>query len=133
MKKVGLFLLVFLLPNTLFAYDYFITANCTGLAGYSGEIDTARLSSCFNDLINGINETRRKLDDGNNQTHAQDVKVDSAQVIDSIFAQMEKEIAKHNEETESKIKQLEDRISTLEELLSNFTDEARSSGQTANK
>jgi uncharacterized coiled-coil DUF342 family protein len=159
MKKLSLVLFIFLLPNTLLGYDYFLSANCTSLASVSGDIDTARLSACFNDLINGINETRKKLDDKNNQTHEKIVKVDSNvelmqrtvrdlvnnsdkrnksetdsdQGINSFFAQMEKEIEKHNKETESKIKQLEKRISMLEELLSEFTDEVKSSKQTANK
>ena len=159
MKKLSLFLFIFLLPNTLFGYDYFLSTNCTGLASVSGDIDTARLSACFNDLINGINETRKILDDKSNQTQDEVVKVDSAvkliqrtirdlvndsdkrkksendpdRVINSLFAQMEKEIEKHNKETESQIKQLEKRISALEELLSNFTDEVKSSKQTENK
>ena len=159
MKKLSLFLFIFLLPNTLFSYDHFLTSNCTGLASFSGDIDTTRLSACFNDLINGINETRRTLDNKNNQTHKEVVNVGSTieliqrtvrdllndsdelkrlgidpdQVINSLFTQIEKEIEKRNKETESKIKQLEKRISTLEALLSNFTDEAKSSKKTANK
>ena len=134
MKKLSLILFIFLLPNTLFGFDYFLSANCTGLASVSGDIDTTRLSACFNDLVNGINETRRISDDKSNQTRDEVVKVDSAdQVIDSLFAQMEKEIEKRNKETGSQIKQLEKRISTLEELLSNSTDEVKSSKPTVNK
>ena len=159
MKKLSFFLFIFLLPNTLFGYDYFLSANCSGLAGISGDVDTARLSACFNDLINGINETRRILDDKNNQTQEKIVKVGSTvdimertvrdlvndsggriksekapdQAMKSLFTQMEKEIEKHNKETDLKIKQLEERISTLEALLSNSTDEVKSSKQKANK
>ena len=151
MKKLSLFLFIFLLPNTLFGYDYFRTANCIGLASFSGDIDTARLSACFNDLINGINATRRTLDDKNNQTHELELirrtirdlvndsdeskksEKDPDQVINSLFAQMEEEIEKHNKETDLKVKQLEKRISTLEALLSNFTDEVKSSKKTTNK
>jgi len=159
MKKLSLFLFIFLLPNTLFSYDHFLTANCTGFASFSGDIDTARLSACFNDLINGINDTRRTLDDKNNQMHNEVVKVGSTlesiqrtvrdlqndsdmrkrsgsdpdQVNNSLFTQIEKEFEKHNKESESKIKQLEKRISTLEALLSNLTDEAKSPKKTANK
>ena len=159
MKKLSFFLFIFLLPNTLFGYDYFLSTNCTSIAGVSGNIDTSRLSACFNDLTNGINETRKTLDNKNNQTHEKIVKVDSTvelmrgtvrdlannsgernrsetdsgQGINPLFVQMEKEIEKHNKETESKIKQLEKRISMLEELLSEFTDEVKSSKQTVNK
>ena len=159
MKKFSLFLFIFLLPNTLFGYDYFLTANCTGLARVSGEIDANRLSACFNDLINGINETRKKLDDKNRQTHEEVVRVGSTvelmqrnirdlastsgerkkpendldQAIHSLFAQMRKEIEAQNKEAESKIMELEKRISVLEASLANFTDEVDSSRQTANK
>lgn len=159
MKKLSLVLFIFLLPNTLFGYDYFLSANCTGLASVSGDVDTGRLSACFNDLINGINETRKTLDDKNNQTQDKIVKVGSSvemmqrtvrdlvnqsgerkepakvpdQAMNSLFEQMKKETEKHNKETDLKIKQLEERISTLEALLSKFTDEVKSSKQQANK
>ena len=155
MKKLSLFFFTLLLPNTLFGFDYLLTANCNGITNVSGDVDAARLSSCLNSLINGINETRRTLDDKNNQTRDTIVRVGSTveriqqtvnnlainsdkrkksendpdQVIDSLFAKLEKEIEKHNKETESNIKQLEKRISTLEALVSKFTDEVASSKQ----
>jgi methyl-accepting chemotaxis protein len=159
MKKLSLVLFIFLLPNTLFGYDYFMSANCTGLASVSGDVDTGRLSACFNDLINGINETRKTLDDKNNQTQDKIVKVGSSletmqrtvrdlandsgerkepekvpdQAMSSSFAQLKEETEKHNKETDIKIKQLAERISALEALLSNSTDEVKSSKQKANK
>jgi predicted transcriptional regulator len=159
MKKLSLFFFLFLLPNTLLGYDYFLSANCTSLVSVSGDVDTSRLSACFSDLINGINDTRRTLDDKNNQTQEKIVKVDSTvdvmqrtvrdlvndsgerkepgkvpdQVMNSLFEQMKKEIEEHNKETDLKIKQLEEKISALEALLSNFTDEVKSSKQEANK
>ena len=145
MNRFILFLFIFSLPNTVLGYDYFIASNCIGLSGSSSGVDHARLTSCVNELINGINETRRTLDNKTNQTQEKIGRVDSSldlmqrtvhslpndskgritdentpvQETESPLAKMEK----YREENDEKIKQLEKRLSALEAILSGNTDE----------
>ncbi|MEJ2110031.1 MAG: hypothetical protein P8Z37_08990 [Acidobacteriota bacterium] len=139
MKKYGIFLCILLLPDTLLCADYFFAANCTGLTDIHGSVDQNRLSSCVNELINGINRTRQAIDSKNNETLKKvdevnynvksmnliirDLANDSSKnmktetdadpAINAIIAKMEE----RDRELEKKIKQLETKIAVLEKSL----------------
>ena len=144
MSKYGFFLSILLLPNTLFCADYFFAPSCTGLTDIQGNVNRDRLSSCVNELTDGINKTRQTIDYKNNETQkkvddvnstvksmnltVRDLTNDSSVrmrsekdadlSINEIIAQLKKDFEESNKEKDLKIKQLETRISMIEKSLS---------------
>ena len=140
MRRYGIVLCMLLVPNTLFCADYFFAPNCNGLTDIHGGVNQDRLSSCVNELIDGINKTRQAIDSKNNETqkNVDDINYaiksmnvtlrdlassssermrsekDADPATNAVIAKMRKDFEERYREQELKIKQLETRIIALE-------------------
>jgi len=134
MKKYWIFLFILLVPDTLFCADYFLASNCIGLTDVRGDIKEERLTSCINQLIDGINKTRQimdsKINNRNSTVKSTDRNItglkkesgarsknDSDLKIDAASEHARNVSEQHEDERDLKIKQLEARISILEKSL----------------
>jgi hypothetical protein len=156
MGKFSLFLLVILiLAGTSFCADskddFFLPSSCVGLTNIFQKIDNKQMQNCVEDLMDGIRQTRRRIDQSNyeiNETLKRNKEFDISSDLLEMFRNVSKESKENNKNLEnletkllqikderyehdrdrdSEIESLKNRIIELETALGNLKNEVQSS------